>query len=240
MDIIDILGGLLRKKSGDGGPGGDILGDILRGGTRSGEQQQRRPAPPRGDSIPDINSKAKELEDLLNVAHGQNTQRTNSPPPSAPRRPQSPERPIDMPQNDYRPAPPANPRQPSPMQFPPAEVSKPDDRALVLVRAMILAAKCDGQISPEEQQRILDHVDGNDPETIQFLRCEFARPLDIREFALSVPIGMEQEVYSLSLMAIDLDTRREAGYLNDLAQLLRIPTEVRNQIHRQLGEPTVG
>ncbi len=112
-----------------------------------------------------------------------------------------------------------------------------DERALVLVRAMVNAAKSDGQIDQSEQQSILERLGDTSREAIEFLRQEFAKPLDVREFAWSVPIGMEQQVYTLSLIAIDLDTSREASYLLELAHGLRIPDEVREQIHQRLGAP---
>ncbi len=80
---------------------------------------------------------------------------------------------------------------------------------------------------------------GPSREAIQFLREEFSRPLDVHEFASSVPLGMEQQVYTMSLIAIDLDTGREAKYLLELARSLRIPDEVREQIHQRLGAPSV-
>lgn len=63
--------------------------------------------------------------------------------------------------------------------------------------------------------------------------------MDVREFAWSVPIGMEQQVYTMSLIAIDLDTSREASYFIDLAHGLRIPANVREEIHQRLGAPSI-
>lgn len=63
------------------------------------------------------------------------------------------------------------------------------DEALVLVRAMINAAKADGKLDQQEQQAILSRVP-NDDETIAFLRQEFAQPLDLREYVWSVPLGL--------------------------------------------------
>ncbi|MCH5373076.1 MAG: tellurite resistance TerB family protein, partial [Planctomycetes bacterium] len=119
----------------------------------------------------------------------------------------------------------------------PGDRDRQNERALVLVRAMVNAAKSDGQISQAEQQSILEHIDSRSPETIQFLRSEFAKPLDVREFAWSVPKGMEQEVYTMSLIAIDLDTDREARYLTELAHGLRLSDDVRDKIHQRLGAP---
>jgi len=49
------------------------------------------------------------------------------------------------------------------------------------------------------------------------------------------PSGMEQEVYSVSLMAIDLDTNPEANYLRELAESLRIEPNRCNEIHEHYG-----
>lgn len=102
---------------------------------------------------------------------------------------------------------------------------------------MINSAKVDGEISDDEQKRILEQVGDTSPETIQFLRAEFGRPLDVNEYAESLPIGMEQKAYSISLMAIKLDTKEEAGYLRQLARSLRISPDVCNQIHKQQNAP---
>ena len=48
---------------------------------------------------------------------------------------------------------------------------------------------------------------------------------------------MEQQVYAVSLMAIDLDSDAEAQYLNQLAQGIGMKPEVCNEIHQQLGAP---
>lgn len=114
-----------------------------------------------------------------------------------------------------------------------------NQRAIVLIRAMINAAKSDGRVTQEEQQAVLQQLGDGSPEAIQFLRDEFNHPLDVREFAWSVPLGMEQQVYLMSLASIDLDTQAEAGYLQDLAHGLRLPPEICNELHRRQGAPTI-
>jgi hypothetical protein len=113
------------------------------------------------------------------------------------------------------------------------------DEVVVLVRAMINAAKADGRIGDDEQRAILARVADRSAETINFLRQEFAKPVDVREFAWSVPIGLEEKVYMMSLAAIDLDENREADYLRDLAHGLRLTLDECNEIHRHLGAPTL-
>ncbi len=157
---------------------------------------------------------AKELEDLLNVANDRQTHR--SPPSRSDAELQ---------------------RQPTPQDR--QDPSGQNERALILVQAMINAAKSDGKIDSTEQEAILKRLSDRSPNTIEFLRAEFAKPLNVREFCASIPIGMEQQVYTMSLIAIDLDTGQEAKYLMDLANGLRLDPAVREQIHQRLGAPSV-
>ena len=114
-----------------------------------------------------------------------------------------------------------------------------DDEAVVLIRAMINAAKADGRVSNEEQQEIIIRIANPSQETIAFLREEFAKPVDVREFAWSVPLGMETQVYTISLASINLDTNPEAHYLRELAHGLRLDPDLCNQIHQRYGAPTI-
>jgi uncharacterized membrane protein YebE (DUF533 family) len=44
---------------------------------------------------------------------------------------------------------------------------------------------------------------------------------------------MEQQVYAMSLIAIDVDAQSESKYLSELAHGLRLPSEVREQIQQR-------
>lgn len=112
-------------------------------------------------------------------------------------------------------------------------------QAEVLIRAMIIAAKADGRVDAEEQQKIVDRLGEVSDDELAFVKRELASPLDVQAFARSIPRGMEQQVYAMSLMAIDLDTNPEAQYLHQLAQATGIDAAVANQIHEQLGAPTL-
>jgi uncharacterized membrane protein YebE (DUF533 family) len=107
-----------------------------------------------------------------------------------------------------------------------------------MIRAMVNAAKADGEITPDEQQTMLEQV-GKSQEAVDFLRREISRPLNVREFAWSVPLGMEQQVYTMSLIGMNLDTQAEADYLLELAHGLRIGPELRRQIHAHYGAPEI-
>lgn len=112
-----------------------------------------------------------------------------------------------------------------------------DQQAEVLLRAMLNAIKSDGQIDQAEQDRIVQHLGDVTEAEMKFVRDEMSAPLDVDSFVRSVPRGMEQQVYLMSLTAIDLDSKTEAKYLHQLAQGLGISQQVCNQIHQQVGAP---
>ena len=201
----------------------DILGSLLghktsRGGRGGsvltdilGGNSKSAPEPSRPPSSAEIQREAEQLEDLFKIAKGRSTSATGNRESSIPR-PRT--RPSGNPPDD-------------------------NERALVLVRAMISAAKADGRLDQQEQENILKQLHRPSPDAVRFLREEFQRAVDLRELVSSVPMGMEQQVYTMSLIAIDLDTGEEAKYMMELAESLRLPAEVREQIHQRLGAPSI-
>ena len=153
--------------------------------------------------------KTEELEDLLNVANDRRTRR------------QSGQQPTSRRQSTDR------------------DLSSDNERAMVLIQAMVNAAKADGKFDQGEQKKIMERLQSVDRATMDFLQRELSSPLDLEGFVRSVPVGMEQQVYTMSLMSIDLDTGTEADYLVQLSRGLRISDEVREQIHQRLGAPSV-
>lgn len=125
-------------------------------------------------------------------------------------------------------------------QFPSGQMeSKRDesDRALVMIRAMLTAAKADGQIDAGEQERILGKINeaGADQETRQFIQNELRQPVDIESLASEVDSPhMATEVYTASLFAIDVDTPGEQAYLNKLSTRLGLPSSLVQQLHESL------
>jgi uncharacterized membrane protein YebE (DUF533 family) len=113
-------------------------------------------------------------------------------------------------------------------------------RATVMIRAMIAAAKADGEIDPQERQRILGRLEaaGADPEAQAFVRDEMAGPGDLQAIVSAVDSPHTAiEVYAASLFAIDIDTPAEAVYMRQLAQGLGLnPTLVR-ELHASLEAP---
>ncbi len=113
------------------------------------------------------------------------------------------------------------------------------DQATLIIRAMINAAKSDGSIDEAEQEKVIGKLGDVSQAEADFVRAEFRAPLDVNGFVRSIPRGMEQQIYAVSLMAIDLDSNKEAHYLDELAKGLNINHSVANQIHEQLGAPVL-
>lgn len=123
------------------------------------------------------------------------------------------------------------------VQQAPQPTAQQTDQAALLIRAMVNAAKCDGTVDEQEQQKIVGKLGDIGPEEAAFIRAEMQAPLDVDGFIRSVPRGLEQQVYVLSLMTVNLDSKPEADYLDQLAKGFNISEQASNQIHDQLGVP---
>jgi uncharacterized membrane protein YebE (DUF533 family) len=98
--------------------------------------------------------------------------------------------------------------------------------ALMLVRAMIAAAKADGHIDDEERKKIGDKLSlsGIGAEAEAFMRGELEAPLDLDAIVASAKTEAQKaEIYTASRLAIEPDTRAERGYLDLLAGRLGLP-----------------
>lgn len=106
----------------------------------------------------------------------------------------------------------------------------------VILKAMIQAAKSDGTIDEQEKQNLLGQLgDDLDAEEREFIREQMAAPVDPAALAKEIPEGMEQQVYLMSLLAIDFDNEQEARYLNNLAEAMGLSREDVNKIHDEAG-----
>lgn len=121
----------------------------------------------------------------------------------------------------------------------PEPTSNQNTQAEILLRAMINAAKSDGQIDNEEKQKILEHLGDVSQEEIDFVQHEMAQPLDVDQFIASVPQNLRQQVYLMSLLGIRLDSQVEARYLDQLAKGMGISEQAVNQIHAKVGVPNL-
>lgn len=113
-----------------------------------------------------------------------------------------------------------------------------EDTAFLLVRAMITAAKADGEIDQGEIDRIAGKLAeiGADEETRRWVMEEMRRPAELDGLVAQIP-GPEvaAEVYAASLLAIEVDTEAERAYLAELARRLGLAPPVVAHIHRSLG-----
>ena len=115
-----------------------------------------------------------------------------------------------------------------------------EDQARILIRAMVNAAKSDGNIDETEQQKIVSNLgDDVSDEERQFVISEMSAPLDADGFIKSIPAGAGPQVYMMSLLGIDLDSREEAQYLDKLRKGVGMSEQDANTIHEKLGVPTL-
>ncbi len=110
-----------------------------------------------------------------------------------------------------------------------------EENAKLMIRAMIQAAKADGEIDAGERDRILEHMGDLDAEERAFIEEELAKPVDVHALAADTGDAMKAQVYAMSLMAVKVDTTSEANYLNGLADALALSDETRARVHRSMG-----
>lgn len=109
----------------------------------------------------------------------------------------------------------------------------------LVLKAMINAAKADGQIDEEEIQRIVGKLQevGTDPEGQRYVMTQMQKPLETKEL-ISAARGQPElaaQIYAASLMAIEVDTSAERAYLGNLASGLGLTPEVTGRIEQMVG-----
>lgn len=114
-----------------------------------------------------------------------------------------------------------------------------ESNATLIVRAMINAAKADGEIDAKERARILGKLDevGASDEQRRFVEEEMKKPRDTAALATQ-GIGSPDvavQIYAASLLTIDVDTQAEEDYLLQLASQLNLDANTCRQIHDALG-----
>jgi uncharacterized membrane protein YebE (DUF533 family) len=110
-----------------------------------------------------------------------------------------------------------------------------EDRARLLLTAMISAAKADGYIDAGEQKKIFDRLGGLelDAESKAYLMDQMRAPLDLDAIVKSAASPeVATEVYAASVLAIDPDHPAEKAYLQMLAARLGLADELVQEIHR--------
>jgi uncharacterized membrane protein YebE (DUF533 family) len=122
--------------------------------------------------------------------------------------------------------------------FLPAPQAERNKLALKLLQAMIAAAKADGHIDTEEQERIFGQLDqaNLDAEEKGFLMDELRKPLDI-DGIVELADNKEQavEIYAASCIAIDPDQPAEKAYLQMLQARLGLEPDLALHVKEQVG-----
>ncbi len=109
----------------------------------------------------------------------------------------------------------------------------------LMLAAMIQAAKSDGTFDETEKQKLLDQLGDVDAEEAAFVQAQLQAPVDVDALVRETPQGMGPQIYAMSLLGIDLDTQKEAQYLHKLAQGYGMKPADVNEIHAQMGVPSL-
>ena len=121
----------------------------------------------------------------------------------------------------------------------PQEQQALENDAEIIVKAIINAAKADGKIDQKEIERIVGKLDddGLTPEEKDFFITEANKPLDLNSVVASAGNDPEQaaQIYAASFLAIEVDTRAEQAYMQQLASGLGLHPQVASHIERTLG-----
>lgn len=114
-----------------------------------------------------------------------------------------------------------------------------EDNARLMIRAMIQAAKSDGEIDAAEREAILSHLEDASDAEIAFVKAELAAPVDVTSLAQDTGETAKAQVYSAALMPITVNTEAEKQYLNGLASALGLNAEKVAEIHTAMGKPVL-
>jgi len=108
---------------------------------------------------------------------------------------------------------------------------------VLLIRAMIAAANADGVIDEEERNRILKKLETFDltGQEHSFIVKELLSPAGLEDIVAQVKSPeMAKMVYTVSLLAIEIDTDAERAYMKTLARQLSLNDSDLNDIYQIL------
>lgn len=112
-----------------------------------------------------------------------------------------------------------------------------DSKALLLLEAMVFAARADGHIDATEQQHIHNAVASMFPgqDMAELMDTLLNKPLDPAALAAQIQTPDEaHDLYRLSCMIVDVDHFMERSYLDGLAAALHIPAERKAQLEQEV------
>lgn len=113
-----------------------------------------------------------------------------------------------------------------------------EEHAKLMIRAMIQAAKADGEIDAEERAKILDHLKDASEAEMAFVEAELDAPVDVQALVAATGDTMKAQVYATSVMAIRVDSPVEKAYLDQLAAALGLDAATRAQLDASMGKAT--
>ncbi|WP_027611663.1 tellurite resistance TerB family protein [Pseudomonas sp. URIL14HWK12:I6] len=108
-----------------------------------------------------------------------------------------------------------------------------EEHSHAVLRALIAAAKADGEIDDRERQMINGEISKHtdDPQLQQWFDTEVAKPLDANEVATAAngDQAVAAEMYLVSVILVDDQQDAERNYLDELAAALQIDPQL--QVH---------
>ena len=121
----------------------------------------------------------------------------------------------------------------------PQQEQELEQGAKLILKAMINAAKADGQIDQSEIKRILGKLEaaGADSDARDFVIGQMNKPMDLDGIVAAARTSpqLAAQVYAASLLAIEVDTPAERQYLEQLARGLDLSPEVISRLEKTVG-----
>ena len=112
-----------------------------------------------------------------------------------------------------------------------------EEHSHAVLRALIAAAKADGEIDAREQQMIKGEISKHtdDPQLQQWFETEVAKQLEAAEVAQAAngDQGMAAEMYLVSVIMVDDQQDAERNYLDELAAALKIDPQLQVHLEQQ-------
>jgi uncharacterized membrane protein YebE (DUF533 family) len=124
-----------------------------------------------------------------------------------------------------------------PAPLPLAASNQADTHAMVILAALVSAAKADGHIGDAERELIDAEINkmAAPEQARHWLSQELLKPVDPQAVAqLAQTPEMAAEIYLTSVLAIDEQSYMERAYLDELARLLSLPDSLRKSLDNQV------
>jgi uncharacterized membrane protein YebE (DUF533 family) len=229
---------------------GALLGGVLtprtrrttaKRATKPAAKRTTRPAPLIDVRVGGSRRTASALTALARLAAEALAQTTASPPrapaPRAPApRPTAPGVPVPSPATGR--SSPWGAKPAAPPAPPPEPVGAEEREALLIIRAMIAAARADGAIDAAERAAIAGQLDqaGLDDEARELVLKEFASPASLDALAREIadPV-LAAQVYAACVIAVGQASDAERAWLGELARRTGLAAETVAAIERRLA-----